>query len=311
MVASRVLKSAVVASAALRAACTEIQPTPTKKEDGRGSVVQEMKIEAPVYTEEDQYGYNMPDLYKCDSCKAVMYHLDQGLRKKQPKSRRLKQWEYTDAFEDLCKTSFEGYGIKVVNGQNALSGPGIKHEELTPGMGAIQMGGDSWTKRMSEECKKIVFEKVGEEEMYDKFYAGFKKEEESSSAEMPDFGAVFRDSCFGELRYCKKPKEGPEAPAKEAGKKDKKAEKKAKDAQKKAKKEADAKKKDAKKADKKAEAKAVSSGDGVDVQTFLRQLALKHGLSAEEYVSKRSEKDWEKLMISMASKIFNKQSDEL
>merc|ERR1719321_2636258 len=134
--------------------------------------------------------------------------------------------------------------------------------------------------------------------MYDKFYAGFKKEEESSSAEMPDFGAVFRDSCFGELRYCKKPKEGPEAPAKEAGKKDKKA-----------KKEADAKKKDAKKADKKAEAKAVSSGDGVDVQTFLRQLALKHGLSAEEYVSKRSEKDWEKLMISMASKIFNKQSD--
>jgi len=174
-------------------------------------------------------------------------------------------------------------------------------------------GGESWTKRLSEECKKIVFEKVGEEEMYDKFYDGFRKELESASAEMPAFGAVFKDSCFDELRYCSKPKEGPEEPKQEATKKDKKAEKKAKNVEKKAKKQAEAKKKDTKKADKKAEAKAASSGDDVDVdvQTFLQQFALKHGLSAEGYVAKRSEKNWEQLMISMASKIFNKQSDEL
>jgi len=235
--------------------------------------------------------------------------VDEGLRKKQPKSRRLKQWEYTDALEDLCKNSFEGYGIKLVNGKNALSGPGIQHEELTPGMGAIQMGGESWTKRLSEECRKIVFEKVGEEEMYDKFYDGFRKELET--AEVPAFGAVLKDSCLDELRYCTKPKEGPEEPKQEASKKEKKAEKKAKNAEKKAKKQAEAKKKDTKKADKKAEAEAASSGDDVDVQTFLQQFALKHGLSAEGYVAKRSEKDWEQLMISMASKIFNKQSDEL
>merc|ERR1712232_1095298 len=156
------------------------------------------------------------------------------------------------------------------------------------------------------------FEKVGEEEMYDKFYDGFRKELESASAEVPAFGAVLKDSCFDELRYCTKPKQGPEEPKQGASKKEKKAEKKkAKNAEKNAKKQAEAKKKDTKKADKEAEAKAASSGGDVDVQTFLQQCALNHGLSAEGYVAKRSEKDWEQLMISMASKIFNKQSDEL
>merc|ERR1712186_45512 len=94
-----------------------------KKEDG--SVVQELKIEAPSFTEEDQYSQIMPDRYKCDSCRAVMFHLEEGLRKKQPKSRRMKQWEYTDAMDDTCRSGFEGYGVKLLNGQNTLSGPGL------------------------------------------------------------------------------------------------------------------------------------------------------------------------------------------
>jgi len=267
-----------------------------------------MKIEAPVMTEEDQYGYNMPDQYKCDSCKAVMFHLEEGLRKKQPKSRRLKQWEYTDLLEDLCKNSFEGYGIKLINGQNTLSGPGLKDpEQLTPGMGAIQMGGESWTKRLAEECRKIVFERVGEEDMYDKFYASYKKEADSTEA--IDFGAAFKDVCDSELRFCKA---GPDAPKAKKEKKDKKAEKKAKEAEKKAKKEAEkAKKSTAQKTAEADKKEAPAKANEVDVQTFLRQLAVKHGLSSEEYVAARSEKDWEKLMISMASRIFNKQSDEL
>lgn len=273
-----------------------------------------MKIEAPVMTEEDQYGYNMPDLYKCDSCKAVMFHLEEGLRRKQPKSRRLKQWEYTDLLEDLCKNSFEGYGIKLINGQNTLSGPGLKDpEQLSPGMGAIQMGGESWTKRLAEECRKIVFEKVGEDEMYDKFYASYKNEAES--AEAVDFGSAFKDVCDGELRFCKA---GPDAPKSKKKKEDKKAEKKAKEAEKKAKEaEKKAKKEAAEKQSKKNEKakapkkEASAKANEMDLQTFMRQLAVKHGLTSEEYVAARSEKDWEKLMISMASRIFNKQSDEL
>merc|ERR1712070_77547 len=240
-----------------------------------------------------------------------MFHLEEGLRREQPASRRLKQWEYTDSFEELCKSSFEGYGIKLVNGKNKLSGPGIKMEEdLTPGMGAIQMGGDSWTKRLAEECRKIVFEKGGEEEMYDMFYAGFKKQADSTVA--IDFGSVFKDVCDKELRFCKA---GPDAPpSSKAAKKEKKP-KEAKKAEKKAPaaKKAEKKPKEASPEIKKETAAPPTSDstDLVDVQTFLRNLALKHGMTADEYTSERSEKSWEKLMISMASRIFNKQSQEL
>eukprot|EP00929_Paragymnodinium_shiwhaense_P110364 TRINITY_DN7730_c0_g1_i1.p1 TRINITY_DN7730_c0_g1~~TRINITY_DN7730_c0_g1_i1.p1 ORF type:complete len:344 (-),score=121.08 TRINITY_DN7730_c0_g1_i1:315-1268(-) len=314
--ARRVLTSAVIASAAIRATCQGGLEKKTR-EDGR--VVQEMKIEAPVFTEEDQYGYNMPDMYKCDSCKAVMFHLDDGLRKRQPKSRRLKQWEYTDYLEEACKSSFEGYGVKLVNGQNKLSGPGIVDNELQPGMGAIQMGGETWTKRLSEECKKIVFEKIGEEDIYDAFYKRVHTVASEGVETAPKLGEALHDICFKELRHCKagpdaaaRPKPRPDGAKKEA----KKAEKKEKkEAEKKAKKEAEEKKKEQKKkkdAQPKQEAAADSStGDKVDVQAFLRKLAVQHGLTSDEYVAARSEKDWEKLVLSMASKIFNKQNEEM
>ena len=48
----------------------------------------------------------------------------QALQKQQPKSRRLKSWEYTDLFEESCRNAFDGYGIKLVNGENVLSGRG-------------------------------------------------------------------------------------------------------------------------------------------------------------------------------------------
>merc|ERR1719221_1161728 len=96
-----------------------------EKTNEEGKVVQQMKIEAPAFTEEDQYGYVMPDKYRCNSCKAVMFHLDADLRKKHPKSRRMKQWEYTDVMDDTCRGAFEGYGIRLVDGENTLSGPGL------------------------------------------------------------------------------------------------------------------------------------------------------------------------------------------
>merc|ERR1711998_256882 len=120
-----------------------------KVKDGR--VVQELKIEAPAMTEEDQYGYVMPGQYKCDSCKAVVFHLNKAMTDRHPKSRRMKDWEYTELFEETCNGAFEGYGIKLVNGKNKLSGPGLAAEEqLAPGSGAIQMGGESWTRRLGE-----------------------------------------------------------------------------------------------------------------------------------------------------------------
>merc|ERR1712187_809615 len=136
----------------------------------KGKMVQQMKIEAPAMTEEDQYGYNMPDQYKCDACKAVMYHLNGALEARQPKSRRLQEWEFQDLFDETCANGFQGYGVKLIDGKNVLSGPGLKHEEkLQPGMGAIQMGGEKWEKRMGEICRKLVYETIGEDELYEHF----------------------------------------------------------------------------------------------------------------------------------------------
>jgi len=258
-----------------------------QKEDGR--VVQELKIEAPSMTEEDQYGYVMPDRYRCDSCRAVMFHIVGDLKRKQPKSRRLKQWEYTDVFDDTCRDGFEGYGIKLVKGENQLSGPALRSDDaLSPGSGAIQMGGDTWKKRLSEICRKIVYEKVGEEEMYEYLYGKFKAGEDVDG----------KDFCTKKAKQCAPVSAGPLPPpkAKEEKKKDKP--KKAKE------------KKTKGGADKEKRKEGKSSSEGakggkIGAEEFLRQLAAKHGAKSEEYVSSRTPAEWEKFMVTLAGKIFN------
>ena len=86
-------------------------------------------------TEEDQYGYTMPDQYRCDACKVVAHHLGEALKQRQPKNRRLKEWEYTEVFDDTCQSGLAGYGVALVDGQNMLSGPALKRDDIQPGMG--------------------------------------------------------------------------------------------------------------------------------------------------------------------------------
>jgi hypothetical protein len=290
-----------------------------EKKNNEGKVVQELKIEAPTMTEEDQYGYTMPDRYKCDSCRAVMFHIEKDLSKRHPKSRRMKQWEYTDAFDDICKTSFEGYGIKLINGENALSGPALmdRDNQLAPGSGAIQMGGESWTKRLGEICRKTIYEKVGEEEVYEAFY----KQHKAQAADEAEAGAqlsLHEAFCVKELRECEtgpklppKPKETEEKPAKPEKAKPAKAAKAKKE------KENAALKKTAKAssdASEPARTSASSSatkakevaGEKVGVEAFLRGLASRHGLASDAYLTPRSAGEWEKLTVGIAGKLFDR-----
>lgn len=273
-----------------------------EKTNNEGKVVQELKIEAPSFTEEDQYGYSMPERYRCDSCKAVMFHLDAELRKKQPKSRRLKQWEFTDIFDDACRGAFEGYGIRLINGENTLSGPGLKQDEsIAPGSGAIQMGGENWSKRLGEVCRKIVYEKLGEDETYDLFWERF-----SSSDGGP---ALTADVCTAELRECTVGPKVPPPPKETEAKKEKKEKPKAK------KPKAPSAKSESKAGGKAsasasgsspaASAASVGSGERVGVEAFLRDLAVRHGLTPEEYLSARTVPEWERLQVAIASRLFN------
>jgi len=261
-----------------------------------GKKVQTLKIEAPSMTEEDQYGYNMPDRYKCDSCRAVVHHLNEALRKQQPASRRLKSWEYFDLFEETCRSSFEGYGIKLVNGENVLSGPALKdNTELAPGMGAIQMGGETWKKRLAEICRKLVFEEVGEEETYEFLYGKFKASDEVDP----------KDFCLNEIRHCKPTRLGPEPPKpKEDTPKETKPKKEKKP-------KADKKSKADKGPEKSSKTAVKDSLDQMELQDFMQILAMKHGKKTDEYTKPRAEHDWEKLFVAVAGRIFNRQSDEL
>merc|ERR1711904_766780 len=84
-----------------------------------------------------------------------------------------------------CKAAFEGYGVKLIDGKNTLSGPGLKHPDSIPAGGAsIQMGGQGWSNRLSEICRSIVYDKVGEDELYEKFYTNRKIPESMCYSEM-------------------------------------------------------------------------------------------------------------------------------
>merc|ERR1712087_790711 len=99
-------------------------------------------------------------------------------------------------------------------------------DQLSPGSGAIQMGGESWSKRLGEICRKIVYEKVGEEEIYDMWYKRHRSGGgESSSSQEPELGDRL---CREELRECQwRPHAGPKPPPETKDKKsDSKSEKK-------------------------------------------------------------------------------------
>jgi len=138
--------------------------------------------------------------------------LGDALKQRQPKSRRLQEWEYQDIFDETCQSGFKGYGVALVDGQNVLSGPALKRDNLQPGMGAIQMGGETWEKRLGEICRKFVYEKIGEDELYEHFHAK---------------GEVSSDLCFRQTRDCQL---GPKTPQKDGNVKAETKEKKEKKA---------------------------------------------------------------------------------
>jgi hypothetical protein len=254
----------------------------------KGKMVQSMKIEAPAMTEEDHYGPNMPEQYRCDSCKAVLYHLEEALRARQPKSRRLHEWEYLEIVDETCRHGFKGYGVKKVGDANVLSGPGLKHEDNLPlGGGVIQMGGEKWEQRLGEICRKIVYEKIGEDELHEQF----RKE-----------GTLSPSLCLTTTRDCQVQKANPKTDVKSKGKNavpnGQKIEKTSKQSVKEVAKPQDSRKKS-----------AVGSPT-LDAHTFLKDFALDQNLPTDTFTKKRSRKEWEKAILQMAGQLYAKSAGD-
>merc|ERR1719217_1145426 len=137
-----------------------------KTVNDQGQRVQQMQVMAPALSEQDQKDARLPEQYRCDACQAVSHQISQRFNKKAKKT--MKSWDVMEILDETCKeAAFPGYGVKLIDGENALSGPGIERDEsLQPGGASIQMGGESWSRRLASECKEIVYDIIGEDEVF-------------------------------------------------------------------------------------------------------------------------------------------------
>merc|ERR1712078_482229 len=244
-----------------------------KTVNDQGQRVQQMQVMAPALSEQDQKDARLPEQYRCDACMAVSHQISQKFAKNTKK--KMKSWDVMEVLDDTCKeAAFPGYGVKLVDGENALSGPGIERDEsLQPGGASIQMGGESWSRRLASECKEIVYDLVGEDEVFE-MYKG------------KDFGKKLCKTAG----YCSdKASEGKKKEKKEKKKEEKKEEKK-KPEKKAEKKEAKAPKADAKK-------------DPITFDEYIKNLPSRGLAGSDVFTKKRTQKAWDVELIKLSGKL--------
>jgi hypothetical protein len=248
-----------------------------KTTNEKGQRVQQLQVMAPALSEQDQKDARLPEQYRCDACMAVGYQIQQKFDKKGKKN--MKSWDVMELVDDTCKEAgFPGYGVKLVDGENALSGPGIERDEsLQPGGASIQMGGESWSRRLASECKEIVYDLVGEDEVFE-MYKG------------KDFG---KNLCKASGHCSGKASEGKK---KEKKKEDKKSEKKAdKKPDKKTEKKAEKKEAKAPKADPKK--------DPITFEQYVKTLPSRGLAGSDVFTKKRTQKAWDVELIKLSGKL--------
>jgi hypothetical protein len=252
-----------------------------KTTNEKGQKVQQLQVMAPSLSEQDQKDARLPEQYRCDACMAVSHQIANKFAKSTKKN--MKSWDVMEVLDDTCKeAAFPGYGVKLVDGENALSGPGIERDEsLQPGGASIQMGGESWSRRLASECKEIVYDLVGEDEVF----------------------AMYKGKDFGK-KLCKASGhctgKAPEAKKKEK-KEDKKSEKKADKKEKKAEK-------------KEAKAPKDPKKDPISFDEYLKKLPSRGLAGSDVFTKKRTQKAWDVELIKLSGKLSAsaiESSDEL
>eukprot|EP00928_Gymnodinium_smaydae_P066406 TRINITY_DN49420_c0_g1_i1.p1 TRINITY_DN49420_c0_g1~~TRINITY_DN49420_c0_g1_i1.p1 ORF type:complete len:377 (+),score=70.20 TRINITY_DN49420_c0_g1_i1:50-1180(+) len=130
-----------------------------------------MRFKVNPLTEEEQSSKVIPDVFKCDACKAVVHQLEKVLRRAKIAPRSQLQLEggggsdrraiqeqavrVTAAAEEACdRKTYKEYGIKeTTEGERRLHGDGI--EVTQPG---IVQGGGPWSARLAARCASLVEE---------------------------------------------------------------------------------------------------------------------------------------------------------
>lgn len=272
----------------------------------RRAFAEGLTVSSPTQTDEDLRGHNMPEQYHCDSCKAVIFHLNADLKRKVPGRRTLKEWEYTDIFDEVCKSDdFREYGLEDFSGVNVLTGPGLPQNKKPPvnGLGSVKMKGGKWKPRLEEFCTNMINEVVGAKTLYQYYH---------------EDGQLFADEiCYRDTRDCETP-ETRQALAEMDEKSGMKRVKQVKKAKKQKEKmpKMPAKLKEMKlnsginKAYKAQQAAATEKKQAqedsldIDVEAFLQRLAKKHGAAEDAYTASRTKEAWQKTFLEVAGKLF-------
>lgn len=178
--------------------------------------VKPMKFKAPSQTEEESHSSFLPNALRCDACQAIVHQTHRIFAEFNNVHKYFKhnlpESEVIELVEKACKKDqYESYGIKTVNGENRLNGPGVVVTESVAGMIA---GGGRWPNRLSIICNEFV-EELGDEGLYnlykktprDKavFYAGLCEGSTKMTSACKNKGNGKKDSNDGEM-YEKKGK---------------------------------------------------------------------------------------------------------
>ncbi|NWU91128.1 MZB1 protein, partial [Upupa epops] len=120
-------------------------------------------IPAPQLSPEERLSPHMPESLHCDACQAVVFQIEEQLRKAEGKVGRkaLMESDYMEVLERSCLQSWDSYGVQELNGVKRLTGPGLPKQEL---MSVMVMGGP-WPGRLSKLCHSYVGE-WGEAQIY-------------------------------------------------------------------------------------------------------------------------------------------------
>ena len=124
-----------------------------------------LRFKPAQFDPEEQHSTFMPDHFRCDSCRAVAHQLYTTYRRYNDRHAYLKLRVPTSDLITLVETAcssktYDEYGVKSVEGDVRLQGPGIEF----PGAGVIA-GGSHWPSRLSKICQQ-VFEDYDEDEIY-------------------------------------------------------------------------------------------------------------------------------------------------
>jgi len=121
---------------------------------------------------QESFSKAIPPAHRCNTCKAIIFQLNDRFR--QLGRRKLKTWEIEEVYSRVCEAKdslWQNYGARDIDGEPALTGPGLLDPKPEKGKMVVTSRGGPWADRLQMACLQMVDE-LGEEELYTLYTRG-------------------------------------------------------------------------------------------------------------------------------------------